>query len=228
MIQISAFKKFLSFIKPIKLAERRTPIHPVVQVWLNKGRLQLLADTAIYSFEDLYTPYQAAFSHLPINERQSKSILILGFGLGSIPTMLFKHFGIKNNSYTGIENDEEILDLAKQFLDSEILEKCNLITADAFEYVVQSQSKFDVVAIDLFKYQSVPSAAQSFEFLKACGNLLTPKGVLIFNIIPYVAENEAIGFSDNFQKAFPNNRLLQVAKNQVWIGWQDGQIVVDN
>lgn len=81
--------------------------NPNLEVAIHKGRLQLLSDNAIYSWDDLYDNFRKAFEHLNIKDQQLKEVLVLGAGRPLIPLMLEKTFHQKDCYFTAIEIDEK-------------------------------------------------------------------------------------------------------------------------
>ena len=95
------YKRLLSYFWEQTLETGASEINPTFKVALENGRLKLEVPNAIYSFEDLYTSFSTTFEKLKIHELQLKTVLVLGYGLGSIPFLLKKNF-IKNTSSPGL------------------------------------------------------------------------------------------------------------------------------
>ena len=107
------WKRFLSYLFEIHIESTSSEYNPHLYVSLQKGRYQLSTANAVYSFEDLYDNFSDAFKEIDLDRLNIQNVLILGFGLGSIPIILEQNFK-KKYHYTGVEIDEEVLYLAKK------------------------------------------------------------------------------------------------------------------
>src|SRR5690625_1004287 len=105
------WKKWLSYLTPVHLETTGSAINDVLEVYLVRNRLRLTTHDAIYSYDDQYLNYTKTFKMLNL-PADGAEVLILGFGLGSIPIMLEKKFKKKYN-YTAVEIDETVLSLFK-------------------------------------------------------------------------------------------------------------------
>ena len=75
-----------------------------------------------------------------------QNVLVLGLGLGSIPLMLEKNFGKKYN-YTAVEIDESVIYLASKYALPKLESNIQIICADAFAYVRQTEQKLSLIHI---------------------------------------------------------------------------------
>ena len=108
------WKRLLSYLFEIHIESTSSDYNPHLYVSLQKGRYQLSTANAIYSFEDLYDNFSDAFKEIDLDQLNVQNVLILGFGLGSIPIILEQKFN-KKYFYTGVEIDEEVLYLANKY-----------------------------------------------------------------------------------------------------------------
>ena len=108
------WKRLVSYFFEIHIESTSSEFNPHLYVSLYKGRYQLSTANAIYSFEDLYDNFSEAFEEIDLDRLAIQNVLILGFGLGSIPILLEQHFN-KEYHYTGIEIDEIVRICANQF-----------------------------------------------------------------------------------------------------------------
>ena len=90
------WKIWLSYFTEIVLERGSSDPNEDLQLGLKKGRYCLSTPNAIYSFGDLYDNFSKSFQQLDIVEKNIKDVLVLGFGLGSIPFMLEKTFSKKS------------------------------------------------------------------------------------------------------------------------------------
>ncbi|MEL6987810.1 MAG: hypothetical protein AAGK97_08260, partial [Bacteroidota bacterium] len=85
---IPKWKKYLSYFIELHIESAPGEINPHLYVSLKNGRLQLSTANAVYSHEELYLNFKQAFDKLKFEKLEGKNVLILGFGLGSIPIII--------------------------------------------------------------------------------------------------------------------------------------------
>lgn len=111
-------------------------------------------------------------------------VLILGFGAGSVGRQLRDLVGPKR--IVGIDFDPVHLTIARDFFDC--AEGCELIAADASEWVRQSkeESVYDLIIDDLYGESAgepVRYAPMDRAWCAALVRLLRPGGMLVFNLV---------------------------------------------
>lgn len=182
---------------------------------LNRGRYQLCTAHAIYSFEDLYDNFFKAFEQIDLARFPIQNVLILGLGLGSVPTMLEKNFGKKYN-YTAVEIDESVIYLATKYALPQLESKIQTICADAFAFVMQCQQQFDMICMDVFLDDVVPEDFEDLIFLEKLKNLIAPNGILLYNRIannPKDVEDTKNFYEKKFKQVFTEGDYLEVRGN---------------
>ncbi len=214
---ISTLKKILSHFYDIKLEQISSAENSSLEVFLSRGRIKLAAPNAVYSYEDLYTSFRSAFTALKIENRKINNVLVLGFGLGSIPILIDK-FYIKEVNYTGIEIDESIISLAYKY--NPILNniKNKVLKADAIDYVKNCNEKFDLIAVDLFIDNKVPEKFETHEFCQGLKTMLAPSGLLLFSQLSSTAESEQHAkkfINEIFKSVFPDSDFIQTTGNLI-------------
>ncbi len=215
-MQAPLWKRILSHIVEFPIETTSSTYNPELYVCLSRGRYQLCTENAIYSFGDLYDNFSIAFEKIQLDQISGKEVLILGFGIGSIPIILEKMD--KKYRYTAVEIDQEIINLATKYTLDGLQSTVELICADAAVWVEQSEQKFDLIAVDLFLDDVIPVVFEQTAFLKNLERLLQPNGLLLFNRLAYTPNDEAKAkdfFEKKFQPVFPNGTHLSVKGN--WI-----------
>ncbi len=209
------WKRWLSYLLEIHIESAPSALNPHLYVSLCKGRYQLSSARAVYSFADLYRNFFEVFRLLEPQTLPPQQVLLLGFGLGSIPYMLEKNYGVCW-SFTGVEADENVLYLANKYVLDELQCPMELICADAYAFLLSNQRRFDLIAMDVFVDNEVPEKFESLEFLQALARALQPHGLLLYNRL-YGAGQERdhvrAFFQRTFQKQFPEGKLLELGDN---------------
>lgn len=211
------WKIWMSYMIEFILEEGASDLNPDLQLGLKKGRYCLSTPNAIYSYADLYDNFSKAFHQLNIKEKDIREVLILGFGLGSIPYMLEKVFR-KNCHYTGVEADELIAYWAAEYVMDELASPVQMNIADAVFFVETCEQKFDLIAMDIFVDNEIPNEFEEIDFLEQLKGLLNTQGILMYNrlcLSPTDRKKSEQFFENEFKSVFPKGRYLDVDTN--WI-----------
>lgn len=209
------WKILLSYLTELHIESAPSEINPHLYVSLSKGRYQLSTANAVYSYGDLYDNYRKIFERMNLPNSQIEKVLILGFGLGSVPFMLEKKFEQKYH-YTGIEIDENVVYLAEKYVISELNSPIEIYCADAFSFVMQTSEKFDLIAMDVFLDDIIPNNFQSQEFLIALKDLIEENGLLLYNRLSLTEQDQKDTqsfYESEFLTVFPNGTYLDVGGN---------------
>lgn len=210
------WKRIASYFTDIYIESSSSDLNEELHVILSRGRLQLCSANVIYSYEDLYKNFSLLFPKIDYSFLENKKVLILGFGLGSIPILLEQNTETPLN-FIGIEKDEEVIYLANKYILSKIKSPVQLICADANVFVQTTFDKFDLILIDVFIDNVIPSELLSLEFLSKVKQLLnTDKGLVVMNTLASdlkTKETSQKFYSDVFKSCFPSAAALTLHKN---------------
>ncbi len=204
-----------SFVQEVVIERTSSPHNELLEINLVSGRYQLCTKEAIYSYADKYDNFRLSFKQMKSKNFDFENVLLLGFGLGSVPFMLEKIFD-KSCRYTGVEIDEEVIRLASKYVIGDLKSDIDLITADALSFVAIDQNKYDLIIMDVFQSDKIPKAFEQQEFLLNIKDLLVNEGVFLYNRLAYTEEDRihSQGFYDKaFRKVFPEAYLHEVKGN---------------
>lgn len=172
--------KGLSYLVEIPIETRNSDHSPKLKVTLKKGRYALGTHDVYYSHEDQYTSFAKAFEHLKPNQNDTQRVLVLGYGLGSIPHILHKNHQIHAH-FTAVEIDPVVVGMAQRYGNLPKGSQIHWINADALSYITYSKETYDLICIDVFIDEVVPPAFLRDEFLQETVKLLRPNGQLLFS-----------------------------------------------
>ncbi|RLD20665.1 MAG: hypothetical protein DRI69_05830 [Bacteroidetes bacterium] len=209
------WKRMLSYLTELHIESAPSELNPHLYVSLSKGRYQLATKNAIYSFADLYDNYRLSFKALDWDKLDGSEMLLLGVGLGSIPFMIESKLNRKLR-YTGVEIDENVLYLANKYVLRDLQSPFEMHIADAWNYIVQSNDKFNIICMDVFVDDEIPDRLFSMDFLELLKDRLTPNGVLMYNCLARTdADIHATKkfLFDEFLTVFPEGGYLDVRGN---------------
>ena len=216
-MRIPLWKKWLSHLTPLTLEEAGSQQNPELTVALDRGRVQLLSGNAIYSWDDLYRNFDLAFKELRLEQHPYQDVLLLGLGLGSVPYMLEKTYGLRYH-YTAIEWDETIAEMAARYTLSRLESSVDIVTADAEVFVEVCEEQYDLLIVDLFEDDLVPPQFETPDFLQACADLLRPGGLFLFNRLHGAYKDQVAAerfFERHFLPRFPQAWRIDTHGN--WI-----------
>ena len=217
------WKRILSYIKDVHIETTESEHNPNLRVVLSHGRYQLLTANAIYSYGDLYDNFSRAFDQIDLEKLQIKEVLILGFGLGSIPVILENMFH-KKYYYTAVEIDPEVLRLANTYVVPDIQSGIEFQLSDAYTFTEFCEEKFDMICMDVFLDDKVPTELEQDDFLINVKNILSENGILLFNKLAYThtdKKNAHAFFKNHFKRIFTEGVYLDVKGNYILLNRED-------
>jgi len=193
-----------------------TEHNPTMQVVYEYGKIKLNAKSVNYSFGSLHVAFAETFTEYDIARRNYDKILILGLGAGSIPAILTSYG--RNYHMTGVEIDPEAIRLAKKYFNLDYHTNLQIIIADAMQYVAETKEKYDMICVDLFIDYEIPTQAELPDFLVTLKNILSEKGIIIYNriLLPQtMASTER--FISIFEQIFPESESFKTLANLMLI-----------
>ena len=218
MIPAPAWKRWLSYLTELHVESAPSALNPHLYVSLKDGRYQLSTANAVYSFADRYDNYtlalravRPALLHGPV--------LVLGYGLGSVPHLLERNHPAPDYHFTGVELDEHVLYLADRYAPP-LAAPVDLLLADANAFVHQDHGRYQLIAMDVFVDDTIPSVFLQRPFLEALRTRLLPDGVLLYNHLALRAEDRrrAVAFFNGaFTDVFPTGTYLDVDGNYMLV-----------
>jgi len=173
-----------SYILGYSISTYKSELNGTLEVWRINGRKILNSKNANYSFDSLHRIFQKSFRKSKIQHQNIDKALILGFGVGSIATILQDEINL-NCEITGIEYDPVINEIGAKYFKTERFKNTNIIQIDALKFVENCQDKFHLIAIDLFNDLEVPEQFMKVSFLRKVLQLLDSNGELFFNCIAH-------------------------------------------
>lgn len=211
------WKRWWSYFMELHIESTSSDYNPHLYVSLSRGRYQLCTANAIYSYEDQYDNFRKAFVKIDLDKLPGKEVLILGFGLGSIPILLEKIFD-QDLYYTAVEIDEAVIELAGKYALPDIQSPIEMICADAAVYVDQEPATYDLICMDVFLDDVVPDVFEQEVFLTGLKNMLNPNGLLLFNRLAATKKDKQESrrfFEDHFLPVFPHGTYLEAGGNYI-------------
>jgi len=181
-------KKILSYIWPT--TQRYTSTYNnTLEVTYIDGKKLLDTQNANYSYGSLQKILEFGISKIDI--QNTKNILLLGLGGGSVIKSLREKFKYRKN-IVAVEIDPQVIKLAKEEFEITASEKLQIIQDDAFQYIKKTKKEFQLIIVDLFIDTKVPAVFYEEEFCKNLKKLIEVNGYLIFNAGIELGKNSKI------------------------------------
>ncbi len=204
-----------SYLFPWLIEQRIGGVSPFLEVWLIEGKYQLNTKKANYSFGSLHTVFSIVFNNRNIKERTIENVLMLGFGSGSVASILQEEYTIPCK-ITAVDIDPVVIELGHKYFNISRFKDLQLICADAYDFVQQNQETFDLIVVDIFVDLDVPSCFNDETFLLSLHRLLSEKGTLFFNKIPYS------------QESIEETDILQTRLEKIFSSVEVDKLTIDN
>lgn len=111
-------------------------------------------------------------------KKENLDVLILGMGSGTYARQC--QFYFDNLTMEGVEIDEKITDIARQYFD--LPENVKVTTYDGRAYLQAVDRTYDVIMVDAYQDITIPFQMSSREFFKLVKEHLNENGVMVVNM----------------------------------------------
>lgn len=174
-------QKLFSYIIPIKIFKKKSSRSKTIEVTWANGELVLDSENTNYSYGSLQRILRYGLRNIGYNKvLKMDHILVLGVAGGSVIKTLVDEIGYKRK-ITGVEIDPEMIQVANQYFNLNEIEQLELIIDDAFEFVLKTKDKYDLIVIDIFEDIKMPNFLFERFFSERICYLLKDQGFVLFN-----------------------------------------------
>lgn len=175
------FKRLLSYLIPVNIYKRKSALSKNLEVTWNNGQLVLDSQNTNYSYGSLQRVLRKGLKTIGFAEvAQMQNILVLGVAGGSVIKTLVNEINCKGK-ITGVEIDADVIKMANDYFGLDQIPNLEIVIDDAFEFVLKTKEKYDLIVIDIFQDTVMPNFLFEKFFVNRIGFLLRPNGVLLFN-----------------------------------------------
>lgn len=217
-------KKILSYIIPIKIYTKKSVLSKSLEVTWANGELVLDSKNTNYSYGSLQRILRLGLKTIGFhNIITMKHILVLGVAGGSVIKTIVDEIKYKGK-ITGVEIDSDVINLANQYFNLDKIDQLEIIIDDAFEFVLKTKNKYDLIIIDIFQDTTMPNFLFESFFINRICFLLKSKGFVLFNTMllnkkdnlrneRYIAEFDNINFKiKSIPRVENHNELIVIEK----------------
>ena len=174
-------KKIMSYFIPIKIHNVKSAVSKSIEVTWANGELVMDSENTNYSYGSLQRILRLGLKTIGFDKVEAmEHILVLGVAGGSVIKTLVDEIKFKGK-ITGVEIDPNIIKIANQYFNLDQVEQLEVIIDDAFEFVLKTKDKYDLIIIDVFQDTTMPNFLFETFFTDQVCFLLRSKGVVLFN-----------------------------------------------
>lgn len=201
-------KRILSYLIPITIHQRTSSFSKNLEVTWNNGQLVLDSKNTNYSYGSLERILRKGLLYIGFDRiRKFENILVLGVAGGSVIKTLTHEIKFKGK-ITGVEIDEVAIEIAQKFFQLQAIPNFNLVQDDAFEFVLKTKEKYDLIIIDVFQDTQMPNFLFEDFFINRINFLLQVNGFILFNTM--VLNQKERERNQNYRTKFNENYSVRL------------------
>jgi spermidine synthase len=175
------FKKLLSYIIPVTIFKQKSTISQTLEVTWTDGELVLDSKNTNYSYGSLQRILRKGLKFIGFERiKTMDKILVLGVAGGSVIKTLVDEINFEGK-ITGVEIDKYVITIANEYFHLDQIQNLEIVIDDAFEFVLKTKDKYDLILIDIFQDTRMPNFLFEKFFIDRICYLLNPKGFILFN-----------------------------------------------
>jgi spermidine synthase len=167
--------------------------------------------------------YHEMITHVPILAYGKKdlSVLIVGGGDGGTLREVLRHNNVKKA--TLVEIDDRVINLCKEYFPNHSLgafddPRTHIVIQDAFDFVGQTNEKFDIIICDTTDPVGPGAVLFTFEFFAHCKQALNKGGVLVNQCgVPFMQKEEMVQTYEYLSRLF-NDASFYLAPVPTYVG----------
>lgn len=174
-------KRIFSYILPVNIVKKHSALSKTLEVTWNNGELVLDSANTNYSYGSLQRILRKGLKNIGYDRiMQMDQILVLGVAAGSVIKTLADEIKTKAK-ITGVEIDSTVIALANEYFQLDKIPNLTVVIDDAFEFVLKTKEKYDLIIIDIFQDTTMPNFLFEEFFINRIGFLLKQNGFVLFN-----------------------------------------------
>jgi spermidine synthase len=174
-------KKWLSYFVPINIYRKKSALSKDIEITWNNGQLVMDSKNTNYSYGSLQRILRKGLKTIGYkNIALMQHILVLGVAGGSVIETLVEEIKYQGR-ITGVEIDSEIIAIANEYFELNRVPNLEIVIDDAFEFVLKTKEKYDLIIIDIFQDTKMPNFLFEKFFINRISFLLNERGRILFN-----------------------------------------------
>ncbi len=193
-------QKLFSYFLPVTIYKKNSSISKTLEVTWNNGQLVLDSQNTNYSYGSLQRILRKGLKYIGFERIQKfDSVLVLGVAAGSVIKTLVEDVKY-SGKITGVEIDEQVINIAKEYFKLDAIPQLELVIDDAFEFVLKTKQTYDLIIIDIFQDTMMPNFLFEDFFINRVNNILNVNGFILFNtmVITQAQEERNAAYKTKF------------------------------
>ena len=200
--------KFFSYFLPINVTKLKSSVSNSIEVTWNNGELVIDSEHTNYSYGSLQRILKKGLKYIGYDRiKKFDKVLVLGVAGGSVIKTLVDDVKYKGQ-IIGVEIDPEIIEIANTYFNIDQIKNLEIVIEDAFEFVLRTKDKFDLIIIDIFQDTKMPSFLFETHFIQRVNYLLNINGFILFNTMVINEKNKIRNL--DYRKKFDDNYSLRM------------------
>ena len=206
-------KKLLSYLIPMPISKQKSKLSKSIEVTWNNGEMVLDSENTNYSYGSLQRILRKGLRNIGYAQvKAMENILILGVAGGSVIKTLVDEIDFKGQ-ITGVEIDAEIIKVANNYFGLDKIKNLEIVIDDAFEFVLKTKDKYDLIIIDIFQDTTMPNFLFENFFIDRLDFLLNPKGFVLFNTM--ILSPQDLVRNEKYKLAVDKNKFHLITIDKV-------------
>ncbi|MFN3755598.1 MAG: spermidine synthase [Flavobacterium sp.] len=200
----------LSYLYPITIHKETSEISKTLEITFVNGKLVLDSKQTNYSYGSLQKILRKGLRFIGVDEiLKMNHILVLGVAGGSVIDTLVNEFKYKGQ-ISGVEMDQQVLDLGRKYFGLEKYTTLDLYHDEAFEFVLKTKLKYDLIIIDIFQDTYMPGFLFENFFQHRLTEIMQPNGYILFNtmLLSKTDETRNVFYVDSWKRKNVEVKLL--------------------
>lgn len=183
-------KRLLSFFIPVNIHKRNSATSQKLEVTWNNGQLVLDSKNTNYSYGSLQRILRKGLHYIGFERiRGFENVLVLGVAAGSVIKTLAEEIKFKGK-ITGVEIDPAAIEIANKYFGLNEIPNCEIVIEDAFEFVLKTKDKYDLIIIDIFRDTEMPNFLFEDFWINRINFLLSVNGFILFNTMTLTKQHK--------------------------------------
>jgi len=201
-------QKLFSYFIPINVYRKNSAVSHSLEVTWNNGELVLDSKNTNYSFGSLQRILRKGLKYIGYERiRKFNNVLLLGVAAGSVIKTLVEEIKFEGK-ITGVEIDKDIIAIANDYFNLNSIPNLEIVIDDAFEFVLKTNDKYDLIIIDIFQDTTMPNFLFEDFFINRVNFLLNLNGFILFNTMVINKKDEARNL--DYKSKFTKNYSLRM------------------
>ena len=142
---------------------------------------------------------------------EPRRVLIVGLGGGTLPGFLRKHY--PQAVIDVVDIDPDVVDVAKKLFGFREDDRMRAHVADGRGFIQAASEPYDLIILDAFGADSIPTHLTTMEFLRSVRRAVMPQGLVVANVWGQPLNRLYDAMVRTYQEVFDDVYILDVSGN---------------